>query len=167
MDAAAVTLGGLVKLANDKAQRVSFVPTEFDANWYWIHTGTPEASTGTCVDQVRRNFSGSSIWSEFSSVTEAIHSRLAEHQPIADLISENHRLLNRIGVVPAKVAALIERIEERGGAAKVSGAGTVVGNAAGLVIAYLPQQTPAAFDLPRDYRWGELRISNLGARRDD
>lgn len=167
MDAAAVTLGGLVKLENERAERVSFVPTEFDANWYWIHTGTPEVSTGTCVDQVRRNFANSSIWSEFTAVTEAMHSRLAQQQSIADLISQNHRLLNRIGVVPAHVAALIERVEERGGAAKVSGAGTVVGNAAGLVIAYLPQHTPAALNLPRHYRWGELRISNRGACRDE
>lgn len=163
MDASAVCLGGLVWVEGDRSETVSFLPTEFDSNWFWIHTGTPAASTGTCVEQVRRNFQSSTIWSEFTAVTQAIQSALEQQQSIASLVSENHRLLNRIGVVPAKVAALIERIEMRGGAGKVSGAGTVVGDAAGLVIARLPEGTPADLALPRDYRWGELRISNQGA----
>lgn len=164
MDASAVCLGGLVKLEDDQAQRVNFLPSEFDSNWYWIHTGTPAASTGTCVEQVRRNFEGSSIWSEFADLTLAMHGALKQQKSIATLVGQNHRLLNRIGVVPAKVAALIERIEMRGGAAKVSGAGTVVGDAAGLVITWLPESTPAQLGLPRDYRWGRLRISDIGAK---
>ena len=166
MDASAVVLGGLVKVESDQSARVDFVPTEFDQDWYWIHTGTPAVSTGVCVDQVRRHFGESEIWSEFSSVTLAIYDSLRQGDSIDPLIAENHRLLNRIGVVPAPVAALIERIEERGGVAKVSGAGSVQGDAAGLVLAHLPAMTPAQLDLPREYRWGQLRISNQGARRD-
>lgn len=166
MDASAVVLGGLVKVEDDQSARVDFLPTEFDQHWYWIHTGTPAVSTGVCVDQVRRHFGESEIWSEFSGVTLAMHDRLSRGESIGALVAENHRLLNRIGVVPAPVAALIERIESSGGAAKVSGAGSVQGDAAGLVLAHLPQSTPGDLGLPRDYRWGQLRISDQGAQRD-
>ena len=139
------------------------MPSEFDQDWYWIHTGTPTVSTGVCVDQVRRHFGDSDIWSEFSAVTDAMHDRLSQGDSIDELVKQNHRLLNRIGVVPAQVAALIERIEERGGVAKVSGAGSVQGDAAGLVLTHLPGMTPDTLDLPREYRWGQLRISDQGA----
>ena len=163
MDASAVVLGGLVKVEGDVSSRVDFVPSEFDQDWYWIHTGTPTVSTGVCVDQVRRHFGDSDIWSEFSAVTDAMHDRLSQGDSIDELVKQNHRLLNRIGVVPAQVAALIERIEERGGVAKVSGAGSVQGDAAGLVLTHLPGMTPDTLDLPREYRWGQLRISDQGA----
>ncbi len=166
MDASAVVLGGLVKVEADHSARVEFLPSEFDNDWYWIHTGTPAVSTGVCVDQVRRHFGESDIWSEFSAVTLAMHERLAKGESIDELVAQNHRLLNRIGVVPAPVAALIERIEERGGVAKVSGAGSVQGDAAGLVLTHLPGVTPEQLNLPRDYRWGQLRINNLGATRE-
>jgi len=163
MDASAVVLGGMVKVEGDVSSRVDFLPSEFDQDWYWIHTGTPTVSTGVCVDQVRRHFGDSDIWSEFSAVTHAMHERLSQGNSIDPLVKENHRLLNRIGVVPAQVAALIERIEERGGVAKVSGAGSVQGDAAGLVLTRLPAMTPDQLDLPREYRWGRLRVSDRGA----
>lgn len=167
MDASAVVLGGLVKVEGDQSSRVEFLPSEFDQDWYWIHTGTPAVSTGVCVDQVARNFGDSQIWSEFTAVTLAMHEKLSQRESIDGLVAENHRLLNRIGVVPAPVTALIERIETRGGVAKVSGAGSVQGDAAGLVLAHLPGLTPQQLNLPREYRWGQLRISNQGAQRDN
>lgn len=167
IDAATVTLGGLVRVEGDEAKRLDYLPDQMNSDWYWIHTGTPVTSTGVCVDQVRRHFDGSDIWSEFRDITQSIQASLEQQESFDALIQANHRLLNRIGVVPARVAALIEQIEQRGGAAKISGAGAVSGDAAGLVIASMPNSSPADLPLPREYRWGRLRVSARGAGVDD
>jgi len=167
IDAAAVTLGGLVRVEGDSAVRLEYLPTQLNTDWFWIHTGTPVTSTGECVEQVRRHFSGSDIWNEFAQVTQAFELALQQQLPLGSLVRENHRLLNRIGVVPARVSALIERIEQSQGAAKVSGAGAVAGEAAGLVLAWMPNGSPADLELPRDYRWGALKVSTQGAVLDD
>lgn len=167
IDAATVCLGGLVRVENDQALKTSYSLDLFNHDWYWIHTGTPAMSTGVCVDQVRRRFTGAPIWAEFAEVSAGFETALADGKDVDDLVRLNQRLLNRIGVVPAKVAALIEQIEEQGGAAKVSGAGAVAGDHAGLVLAHLPGAKPADFDLPPEYRWGVLRASDLGVALDD
>ena len=50
-----------------------------------------------------------------------------------DAIKTNHQLLQQIGVVPAQVCEFISGIEAHGGAAKICGAGSVVGDHGGLV----------------------------------
>lgn len=167
IDAATVTLGGLVRVQADEARRLNYLPMQLNQDWYWIHTGTPITSTGECVEQVRRQFTGSDIWDEFATVTQAFEQALKTAAPLGQLIRENHRLLNRIGVVPAPISALIEKIEQAQGAAKVSGAGAVAGDAGGLVLAWMPKGSPADLELPKNYRWGALRISTDGAGLDD
>ncbi len=49
-------------------------------------------------------------------------------------IRANHRLLQKIGVVPTKVANFIADIESSGGAAKICGAGAITGDNAGVVL---------------------------------
>ncbi len=46
--------------------------------------------------------------------------------------------LEEMGVVPAEVRALARRIEAEGGAAKISGAGSLAGPGAGSLLVYDP-----------------------------
>jgi mevalonate kinase len=155
-------MGGLVKVEHDQAVRLGELPDIFNQHWYWIFTGTPATSTGVCVERVRTQFEHSDIWSEFAAVTHRIEAAQTDLDQLSLAIQDNHRLLNRIGVVPARVTALIEQIERLGGAAKIAGAGAVSGDAGGLVLACLPNQTPDALKLPNFMRWGRVESDGLG-----
>lgn len=95
-----------------------------------VHTGKPSHSTGECVTEVNRLFPTTHpIWNAFEQCTKACVNSLT----LAS-IRENHRLLQTIGVVPDKVTQFIETIEAQGGAAKICGAGSIRGDAAGIVM---------------------------------
>ena len=49
-------------------------------------------------------------------------------------ISNNHRLLQQLGVVPPSVSDFINAVEKKGGAAKICGAGSTQAGAAGVVL---------------------------------
>ncbi len=121
-------------------------------------SGRPEASTGECVAAVGKNHpTAHPIWDEFARVaaaTEAAWSGPNPDQAWRDAIRENHRLLNRIGVVPPAVHAAITEIEAQGGAAKTCGAGSIRGEGAGMVLV-LPGDP--ANRLPPTWRKLDLR----------
>ena len=64
---------------------------------------------------------------------------IQQNQDFSDCIRENHRLLTHIGVVPEKVQRFVLEVERLGGAAKISGAGAVLGDNAGLLIVLLQE----------------------------
>ena len=69
-------------------------------------------------------------------MTEAIDSALLSQDKsnFRYAIRENHQLLRQINVVPDRVAQFIHEIERCGGAAKVCGSGSVLGDSAGVVL---------------------------------
>lgn len=162
IDAAAICTGGLVRLHSDKVESVELTNGGLGKGWYWVFTGTPACSTGVCVDQVRRNFGTSAIWSEFGEVTRRFEAQLAAGESIVEPMRENHRLLARIGVVPAPLTQLAGQVEAAGGAAKVAGAGAVTGDNGGLMILWLPEGSPDQFSLPPDWHWGPLKEETRG-----
>lgn len=101
-----------------------------------MHTGSPESTTGECVDSVRQRFGHDApVWREFAGVCGAVEAALAgrDRAGLIDAIRRNHRLLVDLGVVPGPVAEWIGRIEAAGGAAKVCGAGSIRGSGGGIV----------------------------------
>jgi len=130
-----------------------------------VNTGTPLSTTGECVVEVRRRFQQSGIWDEFEAVTREMEQAVSGNRAASfrDLVRENHRLLCRIGVVPPRVREFIGEVEQAGGVGKVCGAGSVTGDAAGIVMVVAPK-------LPRDLcaRYGysimAVRGDPLGAR---
>ncbi|WP_202904935.1 mevalonate kinase [Neptunomonas antarctica] len=169
IDAAAVTYGGMNHIQNGVVKRLD---VSLGSGWYWIFTGKPQVSTGECVHHVRDRYEkDTSLWHAFSEVTATIVDNLGDlnspgsPQAMNDAIKENHRLLCRIGVVPASAVALINSIEAYGGAAKISGAGAHKGDAGGLVLAYFPEGSIQ--DLLKNYpgyQWGVVEEDRLGAR---
>jgi len=107
-----------------------------ELSMFMVNTGVPSVSTGECVAAVAEKFQHSEIWSEFGTITNNLFNVLVTNEMLAlqKLIRENHRLLVEIGVVPARVQSFIADIEQLNGAAKTSGAGSVTGDNAGIVL---------------------------------
>lgn len=118
-----------------------------DANppaFHLIDTGAPESRTGECVMRVRQRFPASHpIWQAFGETTRTLRHALEQHDTAAlhEAVQTNHVLLRKIGVVPDRVTELI-RLLNREGAAKISGAGSIRGEAGGIVIHFGPPPDP-------------------------
>lgn len=134
VDAAVCVQGGLIRYTPDERRTLN---ATLPSGWL-AFTGVPEASTGECVDDVRRRVSDPSMWDHFADCTIRLESSLLEEDAPGwrDGIRENHRLLCEIGVVPEPVQTFIRSIEDQGGAAKISGAGSVRGTGAGMVLIF-------------------------------
>ncbi len=143
IDSNVTVLGGFIKFNNNTISKIDIT---LDNNWWLIYTGMPESSTGECVASVRKRYSMSSIWSEFKAVTDsfeqALHISSAKQTHAA--VQGCHRLLNTIGVVPQKINWFIQKLEDTGLiSAKISGAGSVKGEKAGLLLAYVNDSNEA------------------------
>ncbi len=132
---------------------------------YLVNTGTPAATTGECVVAVKSRFERDLIWNDFEAVTLALEKAVRENklEDVQQAIRANHRLLTRIGVVPAKVQQFIGDLEAQGGAAKICGAGSVMGEQAGMVLV-LADKAPAELCQRYGYEWSTVRGDPLGAR---
>jgi mevalonate kinase len=107
-----------------------------DLPLYLVNTGLPETSTGECVVVAADLFKTSAIGTDFAAVTRAMDQAFSDKNLRAamDAIQRNHDLLVNINVVPAQVQQFIAEVEELGGAAKICGAGAVLGSKAGMVL---------------------------------
>jgi mevalonate kinase len=113
------------------------------SQYFLVTTGQPDSSTGECVDAVKRQNLPQALWHQFELIQEnLLQCMLGDmKEDMINAISANHRLLQHIGVVPNTVADFVAKIESKGGAAKVCGAGSVVGDHGGLVFAAGIEQT--------------------------
>lgn len=133
LDLHLATHGGCVRFENGVAQARSTPKIPLSI----VNTGRPESSTGACVTSVASAFTNdSTLAREFAVVTNLIDTALVANDTLEFKrgIRANHSLLRRIGVVPDKVANFISDIETVGGAAKICGAGAILGDNAGVVL---------------------------------
>jgi len=116
-------------------------------------SGPPAESTGAVVAAVRelrdrRPREVEATFDRLGAMSVALHEELGgmadRPEAVAALVREAEELLETLGVVPEPVRRLIRAIEEAGGAAKISGAGSLVGPGAGNVLLYHAE--PAALD---------------------
>lgn len=103
---------------------------------YLVNTGSPDATTGQCVEKVAPYFREGSLIDDFSAVTQAMDVALQQQEwrKMQEAIRGNQRLLTDIGVVPERVQQFVSLIENAGGAAKICGAGSVAGDKAGALL---------------------------------
>lgn len=124
-----------------------------------VNTGTPSTSTGECVKQVAHHFTMSTLGNEFAAVTNQMDNALchANEPHFQAAVRANHQLLTQIGVVPERVQNFIREIEQADGAAKVCGAGSVAGDAAGMVLVMTPDEDRLS-TLCRQFQYSKLSV---------
>ena len=169
IDAASVVYGGINRVVSGEIERLD-TPVSFQSSgsgWYWCFHGTPESTTGECVAQVSKQYKeDNALWKRFEQCTDSLQQVLLDDTNPIDTIRENHQLLTHIGVVPEAVQSLVSDIEQLGGAAKISGAGAVRGDAGGIVLLYLPDQD-SKNELQEKHpslEWQSLKMSSTGAQ---
>lgn len=164
IDAAATVFGGIQQLTDGEPSALN---TQLDTHWYWLLSGIPGVSTGECVTHVRHcHGKDQYLWQQFADTCLALQQVLRTGGDPRPAIQENQRLLHYIGVTPPPVAALIQRIEQHGGAAKISGAGAHRGTHGGIVLLYHPdagalKEITAAYP---DLSCHRLSVAPHGAR---
>lgn len=138
LDLHLVTHGGCLRFHNGSTLPIRMPQMPM----YIVNTGKPLSTTGDCVAKASEVFaSNPGLAEEFGVVTNAIDKAIAE----TDLysfnlgIKANHALLSKIGVVPERVANFIQEIENSGAVAKISGAGAVIGENAGITLVFAPE----------------------------
>jgi mevalonate kinase len=125
--------GGCVRFQQKGPQK----PLEMPQVPLWaVNTGAPESSTGECVSHVSKNWNKSPIWYEFEQVALDVEQALTSKSSsdLGSALSHNQHLLETIGVVPEKVKEFVREIEQQGGSAKLSGAGSIKGQSAGTLL---------------------------------
>ena len=132
---------------------------------YVVFTGKPESTTSDCVSQVATQFKNDSVWQDFESTTCALEQAILENNlnTTRALIKKNHQLLVEIGVVPLKIQSFIKDIEKTGASAKISGAGAIKGENAGMVLIF-DEEPPKKICEHYNYPWFTLKGEANGAR---
>ncbi|WFB37413.1 hypothetical protein P3T73_06525 [Kiritimatiellota bacterium B12222] len=128
------------------------------------HSGRPQSATGECVTRSREVFANTpALKQAFTQVTTQTIQQLeqADATGWANAIRENHRLLCQLGIVPKSVQNVISQIEAAGGSAKVCGAGSIRGDAAGMI---LITGLNASHDLPDHWQALPLQLSPTGTQ---
>jgi mevalonate kinase len=131
-----------------------------------FQSGTPNESTGTVVDAVRARHEDNpkafrSTLDQMEAATRALRDEFtdgpASPSALRRALRQFEEGLEALGVVPPAVQELIQSIENKGGAAKISGAGALTGSGAGCLLVYHPDPNAAL--------WGDLHdLSELNVR---
>ena len=110
-------------------------------------TGMPAEATGAVVAAVRGRREQDpgrieAVLDRIEAATVAFRAELEREEEDRDralhLIRDAQACLEELGVVPGEVCAAVRQIEGAGGAAKISGAGSLAGPGAGSLLVYHP-----------------------------
>lgn len=108
-------------------------------------SGPAGESTGAVVAAVRERVSREparheALFDRIARATTCLRECLVAARPQPSVVRESiraaGRALEELGVVPPAVRELVREIESRGGAAKISGAGSLSGDGAGCLLVY-------------------------------
>ena len=124
--------GGCIYFKPDALEQLEFPDWPLSI----INTGTPEASTGQCIAHAQPYFNDPLLLSAFEAVSQRILAAIQTRnfEAMSAEIHRNHLLLRRIGVVPDPVHQLVLHLYRQGVIAKLSGAGSIEGEAAGVLL---------------------------------
>jgi mevalonate kinase len=151
VDGATILRGGVLWARKDSSGRLEIEPVTVRSSLLSrlrvYDTGMPPEATGAVVASVRRlrerdpgRFEG--ILDRIEAATADFRAELEREEEDRDralhLIRAAQACLEEIGVVPEAVRTAVRQIESAGGAAKVSGAGSISGPGGGSLLVYHP-----------------------------
>jgi len=139
-------------------------------------TGTPLEATGAVVAAVRARRDcdparHETILDRMAAATEAFRAELEredeDRERALHLIREHQACLEELGVVPERVRTVVRSVEAAGGAAKISGAGSLAGPGAGCLLVYHPDpQAAAGWPFLQTYPFYSVHLGASGFRQE-
>jgi mevalonate kinase len=180
VDSATVLHGGILwarKLQTGALEIQRVEPRSFLLSRFRVHhTGMPPEPTGAVVAAVRdrrdRDPAGHErLLDRIEAATRGLLAELTgeaeEPARVIELIQDCEACLENLGVVPEPVRALVRRVEAEGGAAKISGAGSLAGPGAGSLLVYHPEPDRAAgWDFLGSHPYYPVHLGAEGLRRE-
>ncbi|HYO13776.1 MAG TPA: hypothetical protein VE685_11335 [Thermoanaerobaculia bacterium] len=140
-------------------------------------TGMPAEPTGSVVAAVRaqmdRDCAGTEIiFDRIEAAARAFREELARDVEaparVVELIRKCEVCLEGLGVVPEAVRAVVRRVEAEGGAAKISGAGSLSGPGAGSLLVFHPEpERMAGWGFLQSFRFHPVQLGAEGLRREE
>lgn len=144
-------------------------------------TGTPAEPTGAVVAAVRelrdRDPAGvDALLDRMGEATLGFRAELERGRAgeaedpdrTLHLIREHEACLEGLGVVPAEARAVVRRVESEGGAAKISGAGSLRGPGAGSLLVYHPDpERISGWAFLRPFPFYPVHLGAPGFREED
>jgi mevalonate kinase len=145
VDNTAVVYGGLLRFErgmNGKENKLQSLEVKKVLQKIWlIDSGKPEETTGDMVQMVRQlygeNPSLAEIFDSIGTISNQLQKDMESDRFSPEWITENERLLERLGVVGDKAKNIIDQIEKIGGYAKICGAGGIKFGS-GVILVYHP-----------------------------
>ena len=163
LDPATLIYGGLLKYQID--QPIQRLPSPPPLSAWLIDTGAPQSHTGECVQTVKQQHQHNTpLWQDFKEVVAQIEQTWLQqdNEQLKIAIKRNHNLLCEIGVVPNKVKQFIQELDATlSSASKVCGAGSVLGENAGIVLC-LADQAPTELCQLYGYAFWPLKLQSQG-----
>lgn len=154
--------GGLLRFRRHAAERLRLPDAQA---LFLVHTGTPDSTTGECVEHVARRRVPEAVWDAFEAVACDLERalRAGDAAAVREHVRRNHRLLVDLGVVPQRVKDFVAQVEAAGGAAKICGAGALEGPGAGIVWV-AAESPPLEICRAFGYQWISVRGDDDGTR---
>lgn len=162
MDQATVAYGGLIKFQKMGSGKPSFRPIKTnlfdDKTFFLIDSGKPEESTAEMVAKVRALESSrrDRLVSEIGTITIALIDGVERGVWRSDLLSQNQKILEELGVVGEWAKKMVRQIGAIGGVAKISGAGGAKAGS-GILLAY-HEDLEKLGDLVEREKWRSWKI---------
>lgn len=184
VDNATVLHGGILWVERDAEGRLrttalarpSAAPrsADFLPTLRFFQSGEPAEPTGAVVAAVRALRAQDEVAFEerldamaiaTTELRQELEAARPREQRLIGLFREFESHLEACGVVPEEIRRVIRQVEERGGAAKISGAGSLRGPGAGSLLVLAPEEMEMEF--PKHFVELELTLGAAGARRED
>lgn len=179
VDNATVLHGGILWVERDAAGKLCTTPLapqtpEFLPGLRFFQSGEPAEPTGAVVAAVRalRGRDESAFEKRLDAMATAttelrheLESAAPRVERLIELFRRFERHLEACGVVPEGVRQVIRAVEARGGAAKISGAGSLTGPGAGSLLVLAP--AGMVMEFPQHYVELDLKLGAAGARREE
>ncbi|MBF8246818.1 MAG: hypothetical protein ISN64_02385 [Rickettsia sp.] len=157
--------GGIFKFADNKIHNIQIKEDIFRK--FFIIKLSAKENTSITVSQVIDNFKKeNNIWKKFAQIALEIEKNISNNDlsKLIENIKINNLLLKQISVVSAKNQKIISYIEKYGGAAKISGSGSLKNKFSGIIFAISEIEIIKFLSKKYNFEFESLNINFCKAR---